>query len=282
VTARDRPGAPARPETIAVNAPLTIDGYKIFLLGNGYVPVITVRDAKGEVLTSDPVTFLPGGDANYTSNGVVQVRSAAPEQLALEGIFLPTAASVDGGMPQSVFPDLLNPALVFTAYAGELGQSTPFRLDRRELEQLRSPDGEPFRALLVPGRSVQLPQGRGSVTLERVERFAGLSVRHDPGRVWALGAAIAAMSGLALSLFVPRRRVFVRVAPSAPSGVGAQPRARTLVQVGALARTEDTGLAREVEQVLRTAGVSGSATGTSDDRPNSTRTDTGTATEGRP
>jgi cytochrome c biogenesis protein len=109
---------------------------------------------------------------------------------------------------------------------------------------LRTADGDIFRALLRPGQTVQLPDGRGSITFERLERFAGLSIRHDPGKVWALGAAIAAMLGLALSLFVPRRRLFVRVreADGEPG--------RTLVEVGALARGEDSGLEDEIDRTL--------------------------------
>ena len=74
---------------------------------------------------------------------------------------------------------------------------------------------------------MQLPDGKGSVTFERVERFAGLSIRHDPGKGWVLGAAIAAMLGLALSLFVPAP-AGVRAGAAAADGEG-----RTLVQVGA-------------------------------------------------
>jgi cytochrome c biogenesis protein len=60
------------------------------------------------------------------------------------------------------------------------------------------------------------------------------------------------MLGLALSLFVPRRRVFVRVRavqPASDDGPG-----RTLVQVGGLSRGEDAGLEDEVARVLAAAG----------------------------
>ncbi|WP_034723235.1 cytochrome c biogenesis protein ResB, partial [Intrasporangium chromatireducens] len=63
-TVQSEPGAPAVPEQISVNHPLAIDGSDVFLLGNGYTPVITVRDAKGEVLYQEATPFLPQ-DPNY-------------------------------------------------------------------------------------------------------------------------------------------------------------------------------------------------------------------------
>jgi len=57
------------------------------------------------------------------------------------------------------------------------------------------------------------------------------------------------MLGLALSLFVPRRRVFVRVRRE--DGLdGGDATGRTLVEVGALARGEDTGLDDELDALL--------------------------------
>ena len=47
-------------------------GTDVYLLGNGYAPTITVRDADGEVVFTDSVPFLPQ-DANLTSIGVVKV-----------------------------------------------------------------------------------------------------------------------------------------------------------------------------------------------------------------
>ena len=70
--------------------------------------------------------------------------------------------------------------------------------------------------------------------------YAGLTVRHDPGKNGALVFALLAIAGLVLSLSVRRRRVFVRLDPG--------PR-RTVVRVGALARGEDAGLVEEVDKV---------------------------------
>ena len=246
VTSRDTPDASLRRGTISVNHPLHVGGAKVFLLGNGYAPVLTVRDGSGQVVYSDATPFLPQ-DGTYRSVGVVKAPGAQPQQIGLQGIFLPTAQIDPDGM-RSLFPDALNPALALTAYVGDLGlgSSRPqsvYTLDVDGMRQLRSPDGSPYRALLRPGQTAQLPDGAGSVTFERVQRYAGLSVRHDPASGWALGSSIAAILGLSLSLFVPRRRVFVRVRPDADGS-------RTVVDVGALARGEDGHLDDEVRAVL--------------------------------
>ena len=79
----------SEPRSIRVNHPLETGGGSVFLLGNGYAPVITVRDAEGTVLYSDATPFLPQ-DNNYTSVGAVKVPGAAPKQLGFAGFFLPT------------------------------------------------------------------------------------------------------------------------------------------------------------------------------------------------
>jgi cytochrome c biogenesis protein len=249
VTSRDTPDAEPRRGTISVNHPLHVGGAKVFLLGNGYAPVLTVRDSKGDVVYSDATPFLPQ-DGTYRSVGVVKAPGAQPQQIGLQGIFLPTA-QIDADGMRSVFPDALSPALALTAYVGDLGLSSSrpqsvYTLDVDGMRQLRSADGSPYRVLLRPGQTAQLPDGTGSVTFERVQRYAGLSVRHDPASGWALGSSIAAILGLSLSLFVPRRRVFVRVRPDS-SGAGGS---RTVVDVGGLARGEDGRLDDEVRAVV--------------------------------
>jgi cytochrome c biogenesis protein len=211
-----------------------------------------VRDSSGQVVYSEATPFLPQ-DGTYRSVGVVKAPGAQPQQIGLQGIFLPTAQIDTDGM-RSLFPDALDPALALTAYVGDLGLSSGraqsvYTLDVDGMRQLRSDDGTPYRVLLRPGQTAQLPDGAGSVTFESVQRYAGLSIRHDPASGWALGSSIAAILGLALSLFVPRRRVFVRVR-------GADGGSRTVVDVGALARGEDSHLDAEVHAVAAALGGS--------------------------
>src|SRR5206468_200281 len=82
-------------------------------------------------------------------------------------------------------------------------------------------DGDVMR----PGDSWQLPDGLGSITFDGLEQYATFSIAHDPGQLPALLGALAALGGLMLSLFVRRRRGWVR-GTGADGGRSARARAR--------------------------------------------------------
>lgn len=256
VTYTSSPEGPPRRGVLRVNHPLRIDGTKVFLLGNGYAPEFTVRDSTGAVVFSGPVPFLPR-DSNMTSTGVVKVPSASPEQLGFDGLFLPTAVLDPQAGPISVFPDTTLPRAVLTAFVGDLGvdDGTPqsvFTLDRSGLRQVRSEDGQLLAQSLAPGATMTLPGGAGSITLDGVRRFAALQVARNPGSGPALAAAVLALAGLMLSLFVRRRRVWVR-ATAGDDG-------RTLVEVAGLVRSEADSremLAEEVASLADRIGREG-------------------------
>jgi cytochrome c biogenesis protein len=65
-----QPGAPVEQRVVSVNAPLRVDGAKVFLVGHGYAPHIKVTDSTGRVVFDDTVVFLPQ-DGSFTSTGVV-------------------------------------------------------------------------------------------------------------------------------------------------------------------------------------------------------------------
>ncbi|GAA1253218.1 cytochrome c biogenesis protein ResB [Oryzihumus leptocrescens] len=256
-TTRDNPDAAPQKQVLKVNHPLTMGGASVFLLGNGYAPVVTVRDAKGQVLYHQATPFLTQ-DNNYKSVGAVKVSAASPKQLGFFGFFLPTAYIDKTFGPSSAFPDLKNPALALGVYEGELypggRPQSVYTLSTEKMTQLTDGKGTPLRIWLTPGKSYQLPGGRGSITFDGVQRFAGLSIRHDPGKPFALWGALLALAGLIASLMIRRRRVFVRVqeitagqrgSASDPAGTG-----RTVVTIGALAKGEDAGLAGAVEDLL--------------------------------
>ncbi len=251
---RPSPDAPFRTTTIAPNHPLAVDGTKVFLLGNGYAPHITVRDASGRAVFSGAVPFPPKAkDPGMTSTGVVKVPDASEKtssnQIGIKATFLPTAVTSPLLGTVSVFPDAQHPVLRLDGiYRGDLGvdggiPQNVYRLDTRAMKLLPGADGKALTAELSPGGTFTLPDKLGSVTFDGVGRFAALQVAHDPGRVPAFFAAVLAVLGLLASLFVRRRRVFVRVAR------GETP-ARTLVEVGALARADDALLGTHVERIV--------------------------------
>jgi cytochrome c biogenesis protein len=246
VTTVAEPGATPKQSTIKVNHPLEMDGAGVFLLGNGYAPVITVRDKDGNATFSGPVPFL-AQDNNYTSVGAVKVPGAQPKQLGFSGLFLPTAVIDKEKGPTSIFPDAKKPALALTLFEGTLfpggRPQSVYVLDTAEMTQVKTAKDQPLRIWLEPGKTFTLPGDRGTITFDGVDRFAGLSIRHDPGKYVTLVAALLALGGLIASLVIRRRRVFVRVSPAQDAG-------RTVVTVGGLAKGDDDGLQEVVEDVL--------------------------------
>ncbi|MGC1207400.1 MAG: cytochrome c biogenesis protein ResB [Ornithinimicrobium sp.] len=244
----------AEVQRLAVNDPLQLGDASVFLLGNGYAPVVTVRDAAGAVLFSDAVPFLPQ-DGNYTSTGAIKVTGAQPE-LGFYGAFLPTARFDAELGPTSDFPDLVNPQLALGIYEGDLfpggAPQSVYVLDTAAMESVLDDAGEAATMLLVPGQTETLPGARGTVSLDGVVRWGGLVVRHDPGRLPVLISAISVLVGLILMLGVRRRRVFVRVA-SAGGGEGATAgdERHTGLEVAALVKGSDPGLQRLVEQLAQ-------------------------------
>ncbi|TQF07560.1 cytochrome c biogenesis protein ResB [Kitasatospora acidiphila] len=236
---------------ISVNNPLDIGGSKVFLIGHGYAPVVTIRDGSGKVVYHDAVPFLPQ-DSNLTSTGVVKVgdyghTDGKKVQLGFSGFFLPTApANFDANTgPRSLFPGDAAPALVLTAYAGDLGTDSGlpqnvYQLDMSHLTQMVQ-DGQPAKAKLTPGQAWALPDNYGSITFDGYKKWATFSVSHRPGNSVALTGAVLAIAGLVGSLFVQRRRIWVR-AVATPDG-------RTLVELAGLSRSESAKIAEELAEL---------------------------------
>ena len=232
VTYRSQPGAEPEEKTVEVNDPLVVDGAKAYLVGHGYAPVIQVKNAQGQVIYDAPTVFLPI-DGNFTSNGVVKMPDNDP-QLALQGIFAPTAALDDQRGPHSTFPAADDPAVFFSAWRGNLGlddgiPQSVYKLDTSELEQIGIKG-------LRPGESWTLPDGSGTVSFTGIKQYAVFDVAYDPGKLFALVASILAILGLMLSLFIPRRRVWVKVSAAADGT------SSSTVEVAGLSRTDEAGL----------------------------------------
>jgi cytochrome c biogenesis protein len=245
VEVTERPGAAPRQEILEVNKPLRIADTTVHLIGHGYAPRVTVKDAQGNVAFSGPVVLLPQ-DSNFSSIGAIKAPDARPERLAFEAYFFPTAVLGDQG-PQSIFPDALNPALFLNVWHGppkvETGRpENVYSLDTAGLTQLKEADGQPVRIGLNVGDGVKLPDGRGSIQLDGWVRWLKLQIGAAPGVPISLIALGFAVTGLCLSLFVRPRRVWIRVR-GADQG-------RRVVEVGGLDRADArAGLTEDVAEL---------------------------------
>jgi cytochrome c biogenesis protein len=235
--------------TIKVNEPLEIDGSKVYLVSHGYAPVVTVRDGKGDVVFSQPVALLPL-DSNATSTGAIKVldgyrnANGEKEQLGFNAFFVPTFAGAGQGEMISQFPALDRPALALSAYHGDLGvdsgiPQSVYQLEKKSMKEFKDSKGDLLKKRLEPGETMKLPNGAGSITFEKdIQEWAGFQVTEQPGSGWALGGALAAIFGLAASLFIQRRRVWVRAA-TGPDGV-------TVVEMAGLGRSESAKVPEEL------------------------------------
>ncbi|WP_438856049.1 cytochrome c biogenesis protein ResB [Agromyces sp. M3QZ16-3] len=242
---------------VKVNEPLYEYGTDVYLLGNGYAPTITVRDPDGDVVFTDSVPFLPQ-DANLTSIGVIKVPDGLAEQIGMVGFFYPTQSTLSTGAYTSTYPDLVYPVLTLNVYSGDLGidDGTPrsvYQLDTSGMEQLTGGQTGVDSVELMPGESTELPNGLGTVEFgtatpeaagddfsQSVPRFASFDVHHDPSQIWVLVFALLILGGLLLSLFVPRRRMWVKAVTRSDG--------RVVLEYAGLARGDDPGLERAVEE----------------------------------
>ncbi|MEU6805327.1 cytochrome c biogenesis protein ResB [Streptomyces neyagawaensis] len=248
-------GADGKEKTtrIEVNKPLEIDDSKVYLVSHGYAPVITIKDGRGKVVFEDAAPLLPL-DSNVTSTGAIKVMDGYRDgkgkwdQLGIQAFFLPTYGGKDSAVV-SQFPALLNPRLNLTPYHGDLRVNaglpqSVYQLDKSKLKAFRDDKGAQVRENLEIGESMTLPNGAGTITFDGVKEWAGFQVTQQPGSGWALAGAITAILGLAGSLFIQRRRVWVR-AVTGPDGV-------TVVEMAGLGRSES---AKVPEELGALAGV---------------------------
>ncbi|GAA3642591.1 cytochrome c biogenesis protein ResB [Microbacterium awajiense] len=262
-------GADASTGVVRVNHPLQMGGDRIYLMGNGYAPTLTVRDAAGDVVFSESVPFLPQ-DTNMTSLGVVKIPDGLDEQMGLVGFFYPTQVQLESGAFASWYPALTNPVVSLDVYVGDLGiddgvPRSVYTLDTSEMDKLTGRDTDVASLELAPGETAELPGGLGSVTFENdapagasgyegsVKRYVSLSIHRDAAATWVLVFAVLATAGLLAALFVPRRRMWVK-AQADDGGVR--------VEYAGLARGEDPTLDAAVDQLERRHRAAFEASGT--------------------
>jgi cytochrome c biogenesis protein len=242
------------PYQLRVNDPLRLGGTRVYLVGHGYAPQFTVTFPDGQqrraVVQWRPVeqaTFLSEGTTKFDPPGVTDDATRRTRQLAITGLFAPTAA-FRGSLLSSAFPDLLDPAVAIDVLKGDLGNNSGrgqsiFSIDQSMVDSGRLK--QVVRGNLRPGEQLTLPD-RTVVHFDGVTRFVSLQVSYDPTQLWVLGFAMLVLGGLALSLTVKRRRFWVRVADHQMLGAGP---AGTVVELGGLARTEAAGYGEEFEQI---------------------------------
>jgi cytochrome c biogenesis protein len=240
------PGADAgRTGTFTVNSPLRLDGANVYLLGNGYAPILRYTDRLGKAQTT-VAPFLPIDDL-LTSEGV----AAFPDvnghdrtlQMAFEGLYLPTAPE-SGPVMRSEHPQERSPAVMLFAYRGNLGldagiPQSVYTLNKQQVDAGRLKQvGE--GKLLRLGEAWTLDDGT-KVEFLGTQRWVAVSVRSDPGEKIVLASSALLLLGLVFSLNGKRRRVWFRATTPGSN----------IFEVGGLPRTDYPGFADEFAALVQ-------------------------------
>ena len=252
-------------QTIEVNDPLRISGQRLYLLGHGYSPTFEITYPNGET-RSYSAPFQPT-DSMFTSQGVVKVTDppgftgdeVRKHQLAVVGIFAPSGV-VNDGVLNSAFPDMLDPQVAIEVYRGDLGMEggraqSVFAIDNDQVALgLLTSQG---KTNLTKGQSMTLDDGT-KITFTGAQPWVSLQTSYDPAQGWALISAIFLVAGLLTSLTIRRRRVWYRIRP-AESASGEDDVGRTLIDIGGLARTDQSGYGAEFGSLVALATPTGPA-----------------------
>ncbi|MHA3701531.1 cytochrome c biogenesis protein ResB [Jatrophihabitans sp. YIM 134969] len=244
----DGSDGPSRQDTLRVNHPLRLGGDRLYLISHGYTPVVTVTLPSGRTYQDQPSPFIPQDNATYLSEGVFaladkhDIGSSAPRtDIGIQGLFAPTPVESSPGVYTSVAPQAQDPVLGIFVFQGDLGgrdgqARSVYSIDTTDMKKIGA-------ANLRVGQTSSLPNGV-TVRFDGYKQWVALQVSHDPTQGWLLVAAVAMVVGLIGSLAVRRRRVWVRVAPSADGP--------TLVTVGGLARSDSGNFGEEFQHLVET------------------------------
>jgi len=175
---------------------------------------------------------------------VIKVPDAKPKQFGILSFFYPTAGKLRTGAYTSIFPANANPLVTMNIYEGNLGldsgiPSNVFSLAVHGLNQLTGGKTGVKSIELKVGDSAKLPDNLGTVSFDSLRRYASLDVDYNPAQGWVLLFALLAITGLMMSLLIPRRRVWVKLS-------------ETGFEVAALARGDDPRLETVVAKLATT------------------------------
>lgn len=242
---------------LQVNHPLRVAGDRIYLMGHGYAPTFTVTWPNGETRTQtlqfgpeDPTFFLSSGAMRFDPPAGMypDLFERRQNQIALEGLFAPTAewGGDNGQLLTSSYPAMRDPAVAIDIYRGDAGLDTGRAQSIFELDDTLIANGQLQRierVNLQQGEEVTLDDGT-TVTFDGASEFANYQISHDPFQPWVLVTTVIMLASLIGSLVIKRRRIWIRLQPSADGTA-------TVVEIAGLARTDRAGWGSEFDDIHR-------------------------------
>jgi cytochrome c biogenesis protein len=181
-----RNGTEIARKTIRVNEPLEVDGYSFHENGFGPAPEMLISDATGKPLWDGPVPLTDTADGFPYGTLSVPGRDIGLSLL----------------LKQS--PDGTGIVLVL-----------PYRVTGRETDGSPKVEYLDQSAVAVAAGEADVPAGLDfSVGVRRFSDYVLLIAKKDPGQGIVWTAFLLLIIGLAITFYLPRRRIWARIAPS--------------------------------------------------------------------
>jgi cytochrome c biogenesis protein len=169
---------------------------------------------------------------------------------------VPSFAFAADGSPYSTSPEAKAPVVLYQVFTGDLRLTQAQNVFEFDETGMTPGAG----GVLLPGQQIALPGG-ATITWEGFRDYAVFQTTRNPGTRAAFLACVFGLLGLIASLFVRRRRIWVR---ASPTGGG------TVVAVGGLARHDAERFRAEFAAL--TSVLSGKLTATEHGQPDAVPT----------
>ena len=172
-------------KTIRVNDPLSVDGFTFHQNGFRPAPDFTIRDSKGQPLWTGPVPL--DDTVAGSAHGVMSV--PGEDNIGLEMLLTKASDGTDG--------------VLFLPY-----RATGL-----------NPDGTPITQSLTPffvpvGGVAGSPDTDFYVQLNDIQNATILVAKEDPGQGIVWFAFLSLITGLLITFYLPRRRIWARLDPT--------------------------------------------------------------------
>jgi cytochrome c biogenesis protein len=247
----DEQGDTVRTEEVRVNHPASVEGLRVFQEGFGWAPVVKV-ESDGAAMWSSPIVAVrdraPAGVPATAMpwRGAIKLSATEPDvMIALElwPDFRAYANFQLTGEPTPMFVQF-DPYIRYSVFVGRIDDPSLSTIDTSGLRRVGGGD------LHAAGSSnIDVP-GAGELRLSfpELRQYSVLLISRDVGIPVVLAAAILVLMGLIPSLYVSRRKVWIR-AEAVPGGA--------LVKIGGFALQHKDAFEEEFDRIVR--GVGGGA-----------------------
>jgi cytochrome c biogenesis protein len=251
VSFSDEEGHPIRDEEVRVNRPASIEGLRVFQEGFGWAPVVRAT-LDGAAMWSSPIVLVrdeaPEGVPATAMpwRGAIKLTAPEPDVMVTLQLWSDYRAFASLQLTGRPTPMLVafDPYIRYSVHVGRIADPSLSTTDTTGLRRVGGGD------LHAAGSSTFDVPGVGELRLSfpELRQYSVLLVSRDVGIPVVLAAAILVLVGLIPSLFVSRRKVWIR-AETAPGGA--------LVKIGGFALQHKDAFEEEFARIVRGIGGPG-------------------------